>query len=159
MPILRDHDLIKYNRDEHEIRHLQYGRGLSYNQIQHGDGIKDYFKNLSSKISNSIGAKIGETVGAKVGKKVGETVGEKVLSNIGSAAKFGVTHAKDIKNSIDLVGTVAKHGISIGKEVEDLKRSQRATEAQDKFNDEFFRQLRLKSDEIKKGQGMKKKSK
>jgi hypothetical protein len=163
MPLIRDRNMLYYNRDLHEIRRMQYGNGLTYNQMKHGDGLWDYAKqklsqakNYATKSTNtkSFAAKtlgsIGEAAGAVLGKKVGETAGDKLLSGL----KTGLKHADSIKSSVDLVGHSVKTGLEIAKSAEDYKRSKLQTEAQEKLDDEFFRQLRIKSDELKNGRGI-----
>jgi hypothetical protein len=170
MPILRQRDLLKYNRDSHEIRNSQYGMGLTYRDTITGEGVWDKAKSyanrakdkiMSAKASalGAVGEKLGQEAGAKIGKKLGEKVGDKIISTIGDVAKTGITHADKIKTGIDLIGTATKTGISIAKEAEDLNRSKKQTAAQERLDDEFFRQLRQQSDEIKKGAGLKRNKK
>ena len=165
MPLLRDRNMLSYNRDLCEIRRMQYGNGLTYNRMKHGDGLWDYTKQkynqaknyaksyastpttstqTKSFLSKTVGA-IGEKAGAVLGRKVGETVGDKILTSTKTALK----HADSIKSGVDLIGHSVKTGLEIAKSAEDYKRSKLQTNAQEKLDDKFFRQLRIKSDELK----------
>ncbi len=100
MVILRDRNILKYNRDKSEITRLQIGRGLTYHQINHGDGIGDYANSLwngakkytssaanyvsgaaSTAKKTAFGA-VGEKIGSTIGKKVGENAGSKILTGV-----------------------------------------------------------------------------
>ncbi len=150
---------------------------MTRHEIQHGDGIKDYVKNLYSgaksyatsaattaknymNSNQSLGSRvvgsIGESAGAKIGKKLGEKIGDKItVGKVLSGVKTGLKHADSIKTGIDLVGTSVNTGLQIAKNAEDYKRSRQQTLANEKLDDEFFRQLRVKSDELRTGRGVK----
>ncbi len=160
MPLLRDRSMLYYNRDLSEIRRMQCGNGLTYNRMKHGDGLWDYTKqkynqakeyaksytptSVKSFASKTVGA-IGEKAGSVIGKKVGETVGDKIFTGTKAALK----NADSIKAGVDVIGHSVKTGLEIAKSAEDYRRSKKQTDAQEKLDDEFFRQLRIKSDELK----------
>lgn len=126
MPMLRDSDRLKYNRDEREIRQLQTGRGLTRKQMHKGEGIGDVIASAGRWVSDN--------------KK---TI-DNVVDTVGNVVKTGIQVKKELE---DLERVKA-----LRKAQEESFRQPKVNEVRKpKSNDEVFNNLRLQAEQIKKG--------
>lgn len=129
MPMIRESDKLRYNRDEREIRQLQTGRGLTRKQIHEGNGFYDTLATAGKWVSDNK-----------------ETIGN-VVDTVGKVVKTGIEIKKELED-LERVKALRR----AQEESFRQPQSQVVTkEKKDKSNDEVFSKLRLQAEQIKKG--------
>jgi hypothetical protein len=122
MPMLNDRDALRYNRDEREIRQLQYGRGLTKKKIHQGQGVLDVVGQAGRWVSDN--------------KQV---IGD-VVDTVGKVVKTGIQVKKELEDLERVKALRKAQEASFRKEPIESSHSK----------NDVFKSLRLQAEQIKK---------